>query len=909
MRSQKRFLVFVVFSLFFSLLGSSLISQEKIDKKSTEMIQKYTTAPEFLSDLMAKMPESATVPSPRDVLGYIVGTPGKLTYYADIVKYYQALAKASPNVALFPIGKTNEGREMYLVAIASTDTIERLNEYKKYTALLSDPRKVKETEAIEIIAKAKPIYHITCNIHSGETGSAEMGMELAYRLAVSSDPCVKVVRDRVIVLITPCLEPDGHDRYTDWYHKYLKDITDEESRFPSCPYWGKYIFHDNNRDSLQLSQPLSKNLLRAYLEWHPQVLHDLHESIPFLYVSTGTGPFYINLDPILIDEWHLLASWECTELTKRGMPGVWTHAFYTGWYPGYAMWVGNLRNSIGRFYETFGNGGATTMKRKLVPEEPERERFSFTTREWYRPLPPYKEVLWSMRNNINYQETGMLAALHLVAVNDKVFLYNFWKKNKNTIEKGRNEPPYAYIISPAKYHRLEKAELINLLLAQGVELHRASDEIKIKEGKFPKGSYVVRMDQPARNVAKTMLEVQHYPEKAQRPYDDVAWTFGYLYDVKTVEIADKSVLSAKMEPVKEKVLPEIEAKAKKGKTLIIENTGGNGLAVLFLARIRDLPASIAEEGFKLGDKDFPGGTVLIDADKLSPEKKEKLFSLAGEVGLRVIGVDDSIKAAKHPLARPRLAIYHSWFYTQDSGWVRYTFDHYGIPYTLINKDRLIKGDLRREFDVILIPHQGEWSSGKDIVMGIDPVFSPVSYEKTEKFKSLGEPDSSSDVTGGMGLVGLLNLKRFTEEGGLVLALGSASRIFVDYGLIRYIQVVRNSGVIVPGSIIRAEITKKESPILYGYGENFPVFLRASFLFQMPKAEREYIVASFAKKDILLSGIVKGEKELSGKAAILDVPLGKGRVVMFSFNPMHRFLNKANFPLVFNALMNYDALLK
>jgi len=906
MRHMKRVLVFIVLSL---LLSFPLLSQQRIDKTSTELIKKYTTAPEFLPDLVAKIPESPTVPSPRDVLGYIVGTPKKLTYYADIIKYYKALAKASPNVAIFPIGRTNEGREMYVVAIATADTIKRLNQYKRYTALLSDPRKTDEAKARRIIAKAKPIYHITCNIHSSETGSAEMAMELAYRLAVSDDPYIKVIRDKVIVLITPCLEPDGHDRYTDWYYKYLKDITDEETRFPSCPYWGKYIFHDNNRDSLQLTQPLSRNILKAYFEWHPQVMHDLHESIPFLYVSTGTGPFYINLDPVLIDEWHLLASWECTELTKRGMPGVWTHAFYTGWYPGYTMWLANLRNSIGRFYETFGNGGATTMKRKLVREDGGRRRSSFTTREWYRPLPPYKEVLWSFRDNINYQETGVLTALHLVAVNDKIFLYNFWKKNKNAVDAGRNKAPYAYIIPPEKRHPFEEAELINLLLKQGVEVHRAVKEIKVKEGTFPAGSYIVRLDQPARNVAKTMLEVQHYPQKAQRPYDDVAWTFGYLYDVKTVEVKDKAIFSVEMELVKGKVLPEAKVEAEKGKNIIIENTGGNGLAVLFLAKLRDVPAFIVEKDFKLGKSTVPKGSVVVEAYKLEPKKRAELLSLARRTGLTVKATDEEIKAPKHSLTRPRLAIYHTWFYTQDSGWVRYAFDHYGIPYTLINKDQLRKGDLRKRFDVILIPHQGGWANGKRIVMGVDPEFSPVSYEKSEKFKSLGSPDSSPDITGGMGLIGLMNLRRFVEEGGIVIALGSASRIFIDYGLIRRIEVVPAQGIVAPGSIIKAEMVDKESPLLYGYEKNFPLFLRASFLFRVPKKERRCVVARFAKKDLFLSGIVKGGERIAGKPAVLDVPLGKGRVIMFSFNPMHRFLNKADFPLVFNVLMNREALLK
>ena len=163
-------------------------------------------------------------------------------------------------------------------------------------------------------------------------------------------------------MITPTLEVDGRDRMVDLYN-YRKANPDKNA--PPLIYWGKYVAHDNNRDGLGMALALTRNMMKTFLEYHPQVLHDLHESVPFLYTSTGTGPYNAWLDPITIDEWQLLAYHEVEEMTKRGVPGVWTHGFYDGWAPNYMFYVANGHNSIGRFYETFGNNGADTMDRTV----------------------------------------------------------------------------------------------------------------------------------------------------------------------------------------------------------------------------------------------------------------------------------------------------------------------------------------------------------------------------------------------------------------------------------------------------------------------------------------------------------------------------------------------------------------
>src|SRR5215468_5474897 len=380
-------------------------TKQSQDEEFAKSVKEWTTRPEFMSPLVDHLPKVAGVPSPKDTLGYHIGTPKKLTRTSEIYNYYRELAAKSPRVKALNIGQTDEGRECLVVIVANEETIKNIETYRGYLAQLADPRKITEDQAQQIIAKAKPIYHLMGGLHSAETGPSEMLPELAYRLVAEDSPLIKKIRDNIIVSITPVSDPDGRDRYLDWYYSYKINETDENSQLPGPPYWGKYIFHDNNRD-INYSQLTMQTLLGWYLQWHPPIMHDLHESVPFMYTFSGQSPQQPTLDPILYGELPWFSNFEMSQMIKYGMPGIWTHAFVDMWSPGYLAFMSSNHNGLVRMYETFGNGGATTMKRKVEPPEGEGGpgRMNATKREWYRPWPPYKEVEWSLRNNTNYME-------------------------------------------------------------------------------------------------------------------------------------------------------------------------------------------------------------------------------------------------------------------------------------------------------------------------------------------------------------------------------------------------------------------------------------------------------------------------------------------------------------------------
>ncbi len=397
-------------------IGASFARDPKqpIDESYTQHIKQYTTESYFNSPLTDYLPASKTVPTPATVLGDVSGAPDILPYAEDVYKYFRLLEKSTPRVKVFSIGHSEEGREMIAAAIADESLLAKMPENDARLAKLADPRTINmdDAQAATLVKASFPIYYITGTIHSPETGAPTALMELAYRLAVDDSPYIQYIRSHMVVLITPVVEVDGRDRMVDIYKWHLAH---PDQQWPHLVYWGHYVAHDNNRDAMGMTLDLTRNVLDTNLKFHAQVLHDLHESVPFLYDNTvGDGPYNAWVDPLLNGEWQMLGWNNIEQMTAFGMPGVFTHGDFDTWSPGYLMFLAAMHNGISRLYETFGNGGADTEKRILDPEE--------YARTWYKPNPPLPVVTWSQRNNNNYEQTALLSTISFFAQNAQQFL-------------------------------------------------------------------------------------------------------------------------------------------------------------------------------------------------------------------------------------------------------------------------------------------------------------------------------------------------------------------------------------------------------------------------------------------------------------------------------------------------------
>ncbi|HEX8161149.1 MAG TPA: hypothetical protein VF538_04715, partial [Pyrinomonadaceae bacterium] len=644
-------------------------------------------------------------------------------------------------------------------------------------------------------------------------------------------------------------------------------------------------------------------------------------------------------------------------------------------------------------------------------------------RDWFRPNPPQPRVKWSIRNNINLQQSGVLLAMNYTARNRERFLNNFYVKSKRSVGKAANEGPYAYVVPGDTPRPVEAADMVNLLRLMGVEVHRATREFTVRSGPaprrqfnfgagqseqaaaggagdagartgqggegegrgappaeqtFPAGSYVIRMDQPYSRMADMMLDTQYYNTNDPRPYDDTGWTLGAMRNVRTVRVTDANVLKAPMELLTSDARVRGKMSGGGGSFFVVNHNTDNTLMTLRY-RLRDARMSVAESDFKVGSQSFNAGSFVVRAEGNPPDLKSRLQSAVEELGLTAYAFDQAPAVKTHEVTAPRIAILHTRQNTQNEGWFRVEFDRYRIPYSYISDhDIRDTADLRSKYDVIIFPPVG--GTAQSIVNGIPMRGDPMPWKQSDVTPNLGNsPDTTDDMRGGMGVAGVGNLQRFVEGGGLFITVANTSRVAVDYGITSGVSIEAARQLQAAGSIFNATFSDRRSPIAYGYDDSLAIYFNQAPLFQvaagvggagggggegggggagarpsgrgtltdpdivqaMPQAapppqrpparpgeeqitdeqrlqlgpfftplqERPRVVMRFARNEqsLLVSGMLAGGSELANRPAVVDVPVGRGHVVMFATNPMWRHQTQGEFFLVFNAALNFDNL--
>jgi len=853
-----------------SAQSSTAAPAQKIDEAYTALIKQHLTDPRISTELVDHLPASDKVPTPLSfpAVGHISGQPGVLTHAKNIHAYMKAVADAMPTRARFmTIGQTEEGRDQIVIAISSEENIRNLERNKQDLQLLTDPRRTTEAQARQIIARAKPIYWLTSGVHSTERGGPEMLMELAYRLVVEDTPFVQQIRNNVITFITPVVEVDGRERIVDTAYFNAKRQAEGIQGNLGLPYWGKYVAHDNNRDGMGQFLSMTKNINKVQLEWKTTLLHDLHEAQQLLYSSTGTGPYNEQLDPITIYEWWMFAQNDVMEMTKRGVPGVWTYGFYDGWTPNYMFYAVHSHNATGRFYEVGGygvnsvtvpgapaaaaaapgggggrggggggrggggggaaaggaGGGAAAAGTGQAAAPPAGGAGGGggrggrgQSREWFRPNPDPGDVRWGPRAHVNMSQSAVLFSLSFMGKDKERWLENYWIKNKNAVNKGKTGPTYGWVVPATQTSKANAAEAINGLMAQGLEVHTATAEVTLGTVQVKAGDWIIRGDQPYRTVADIYFSVQDYSMSNPSPYDDLGWTYPMMRNLVMTPITEKNLLTAAMAPVTGTVRAPGGVTGT-GSTLIVEHSGDNLLAQ-FRWQFAGTKMAAAQAAFDAGGRKFPAGSFIIQ--NANRAQLEPALRDLGLTGVAVASVPADLKT--HDLDVPRIGYVHSWGNTQDEGWVRAALDYYKIPYTYFGENEVAKRDLRGEFDVILWPHGG--AVGQEA-----PTTGPaVPFKKTPEFPALGYPGSTDDTRGGLGQAGLKKLYEFVQAGGTLITEGGTSSIFPTNYLTPGITVDQGQGLVAPGSVYRGVVADKASPIVYGLSRNhLPVYYKTN----------------------------------------------------------------------------------
>ncbi len=948
--------------------------KQAIDEGYTAKIKQYTTGENFISPLVNYLPASKSVPTPQAVLGDVSGAPNMLPYAEDVYKYFRLLAAHTPRAQVITIGHTEEGREMIAVAIADESLLKHAKENSARLGQLADPRTIgmDDAKAQKLIDASVPVYYITGTIHSPETGAPTALMELGYRLAVDDAPYIKYIRSHMITLITPVVEVDGRDRMVDIYKWHRAHPTEQ---YPRLVYWGHYVAHDNNRDAMAMTLDLTRNVLDTYIDWHAQVLHDLHESVPFLYDNTvGDGPYNAWIDPILADEWAELGWNNVGQMQSLGMPGVFTHGDFDTWSPGYLMFLAGMHNGISRLYETFGNGGADTEKRILSPEE--------YSRTWYRQNPPLPVVMWSQRDNNNYEQSALLTTLSYFAQHGHHFLENYYAKSKRTVLKPTTNGPAAYVFPASTAELNRQTQLLATLKRQHLEFQQLTaaatvtipgkkPEDKATQETFPTGSFVVRMDQPYSRIADALLDAQYWaPDDPQKhPYDDTGWSFPALFNVHVTRVTDVSILKAAMSPVTDTATLNAKLDGS-GDTFVIPNTGQTTLLGL-VYKLGAAHIAITEKALDTNGQHVAAGSLIIAG---VPETA--VTTALKATSLNALRMAAAPQVATHPATAPRVAFMHTWLATQTEGWWRYAFDEAGVPYDYISTQTVAgMADLRGKYDVIVFAPVAHVSTDQ-IVNGMPMYGNALPWQKSDLTPNIGRLDSTADMRPGLGYAGLEHLQEFVSKGGLLITCEDSAQFAIESGLAPGVTVAPHYEARVVGSVLNTAFVTPENPVAWGLKDGLPVISAEGMVFNVantvgrnagrvlmdpyqarptgrglvgdedvpedrkivqpealpnpkpwqarplneeqarnnpnviPEAMRPEVILRFGEaKGLLLSGLLDKPGQIAEHAIVVDAHIGGGNVLLFGNNPVYRGETVGDYPLVFNAILNFDHLSK
>ncbi|MGI6357741.1 MAG: M14 family metallopeptidase [Bacillota bacterium] len=811
------------------------------------------------------------ISSPEQHLGFPVGSDRRLANWEQIAGYFTLLAEQADCLQLEELGKSTEGRPFLLATISSPENLARLDHYRAIQARLADPRGLSEQEAAELIAEGKTICLITCSIHASEVGAAQMSMELAYDLVTRNDRETAEILDNVIFLLVPSLNPDGLDMVVDWYEQSLGTAY-EGMMLPEL--YQKYTGHDNNRDWFMATQVETRLAIeKIHNVWHPHIVHDQHQQSsegPRMVLPPFIDPYDENVDPILRGMVNWLGMSMASELTGRGFKGVATNLKYDAFSPS-------------RAYQHYHGGvrilseaaSVRTASPVVISHKGEVGGFNPQVATWNHPH-PWPGGDWRLRDIVDYDKACAWACLRHAARYRDSWVQNFYQIHLNAINYA--QAPYAFIIPLAQDDPATAGEMLDVLMFGGVEVHRAKESFVYDDVTYPAGTLLIHLNQPYGRFAKTLLEAQPYPDlrlypggPPRRPYDITAHCLPMQMGVKVV--AANQPLSVKGELVPQAplaVAPPAAFQAKSAKSALLIDARSNQSHRLVHALLTD-GIRVARTSQSVGE--YASGSFLVSGDSA------KLLQIADECSKYAIPHQD---ACPHTPARqlrqlPRVGLYKSYVPNADEGWTRFIYEGLGIPYRTVTNPDLRQGDVLRELDCLVLPS----TRPQAMSHGLPGVYPP-------------------PYAGGIGQTGAEQIARFVNRGGTLVVLDNASEwVIQQLGLPvkNVLAGLPSERFYVPGSFLRV-LLDTEHPVNYGLPREATVLFQHSPAFQLGHGASS--LGDYPLHNPLVAGWILGDEQLHGRSALVEIPLGKGRVILVGFRPQFRAQSRGTYRTLFNA---------
>ncbi len=816
---------------------------------------------------------NGALPTPESVLGFRIGAEKKLADYHQMVDYLTKLDAASERMQLDNLGKTTEGNDFMMAIISSPANLRQLDEWRKIQARLADPRGLSEAESAKLLARAKTVVLINCSIHASEVGAAQMSLELAHHLASANSPAVQQILDNVIALLVPAHNPDGQLMIVDWYRKNLNT---KYEKAPMPWLYQKYVGHDNNRDWFMFTQAETRiTVEKIHNVYHPHITVDMHQmgqNGARLFVPPYTDPIEPNVDPIITSLLSALGTHVQAALTAQGKAGVVSNAIFDAWTPAraYPHYHGGLRFLT----EAASADYATSVE---IPEEKLQGDDYYNARQssWNFPK-PWPGGKWTLRDIIAYDFAAAMAILEHAGRNREFWLKSILQVQQNAVNwDGR---PAAYVI-PAKQRDSEGLkDLLEVMRRGMVEVYRATEDFVADGAKFREGDWIIPIRQPYGRFAKALLENQRYPAlrdnsgALRQPYDATAHTLPLFLGVEVFAIN----AAPNLPNTPAKLPAAFNNKFVSSPVSIFALDPANTASYRWLNSIlkRGLAAFWAQTPIRDGNQELPAGTILVDGKG----RESTLKDIAQGSGVEVQGLQTKPAGAMYRLQSPRVGLYKSWVANMDEGWTRWVLEQYDFAYTTLTDADIRAGDLHHKFEVIILPDQ----SSRSIEAGHAPDRVPPQYAN------------------GLGEIGINQLRTFVEQGGTLVALDAATELPVKNFWMQARDVTNGlprQKFNAPGSMLRV-LADTRHPLAYGAGREEAIFFDNSPAFRLDEGRG---VLTYPRANLLLSGWLEGEEQLAGQHALVEVPAGAGRVVLFGFRPQFRGQVRATYKFLFNAL--------
>lgn len=844
-------------------------------------------------------PVSAQVPTPESYLGFEPGADFHLATYEQAIGYYELLASRTDRMQVLDMGPTSMGRRMKYGVISSEENMARLDELKEINRKLSLVRDIGPEEAARLAENGRVVVWIDGGLHATEVAPAQLMVKLAYELVAGEDRQTRMIRENVIMLLV-FANPDGMTIVSDWYMGNV-GTPYEVSRVPEL--YHKYAGHDNNRDSFMSNLVETQNMNRVQNHmWFPEIVYNQHQTGPFparIWIPPEAEPVNPNLHPIIIRWKNLIGAAMGKAFEENKQPGAISRISYDSWYPGYVTQVVEGHNAVPILTETQLYRYATPHF-YTINDFPEQHRDLI--KGTFYPS-PWQGGWWRLGDAVDYNNTACKAVLETAAKYRYEFLIDKYTAGREVIDTFAKEPPYGWVFPAVQRDANTTALLMNRLILNGIEVYRADEPFSLDGIDYRRDSYIIPASQPFGFFAKNMLERQRYPDLREyihlwqgiirpvewegaplRPYDGVGWTLPLQMGVKHREMG--SPVDIAMTRIQEAEPPESGVTGG-GSHAVFSHADNHSFTALFQILDAGGRVSWARGPFDIGGSRYPSGTFVADRGSIS---ESALNRIARDTGVVMRG--GTVTASRDALEKPRIALYKSWVANMDMGWITLIFDRFGYDYHLLKDAEVRAGNLGDRFDVIVLPDQG----AESIVNG--------------HRKGTMPPDYVGGITEG----GVENLEAFVRSGGVLVCNKSSADLPVerfDLPVKNVLQDVPSDSFNCPGSILKMRYDV-EHPLAFGMPERDIAFFSGGRVYEpTPDSLRSakqnelvgelQVVARYPDESLLESGWILGEERIRDRAAVLDIPYGGGRIILFGFNVQNRAQARSTFKLLFNAL--------